>query len=100
MGFSTTPLYHRKNKIAAVRITSEPNRRNVYRIGVGYGTDTGPRGTLGWEDRRLNPSGHNYIWGIDRPAARPKNDEVSPRRRPVFANHPATMVRQPKQEDT
>jgi len=48
----------RKNKIAAVRITSEPNRRNVYRIGVGYGTDTGPRGTLGWEDRRLNPSGH------------------------------------------
>jgi len=48
----------RKNKIAAVRITSEPNRRNVYRIGVGYGTDTGPRGTLGWEDRRLNSSGH------------------------------------------
>jgi translocation and assembly module TamA len=48
----------RKNKVAAVRITSEPNRRNVYRIGVGYGTDTGPRGTLGWEDRRLNPSGH------------------------------------------
>ena len=48
----------RKNKVAAVRITSEPNRRNVYRIGVGYGTDTGARGTLGWEDRRLNPSGH------------------------------------------
>jgi translocation and assembly module TamA len=48
----------RKNKVTTVRITSEPNRRNVYRIGVGYGTDTGPRGTLGWEDRRLNPSGH------------------------------------------
>jgi len=41
-----------------VRITSEPNRRHVYRIGVGYGSDTGARGTLGWEDRRLNSRGH------------------------------------------
>ncbi len=48
----------RKNKVAAVRITSEPNRRHVYRIGVGYGSDTGARGTLGWEDRRLNSRGH------------------------------------------
>ena len=48
----------RKNKVAAVRITSEPNRRHVYRIGVGYGSDTGARGTLGWEDRRLNTRGH------------------------------------------
>ena len=48
----------RKNKIAPVRITSEPNRRNVYTIAVGYGTDTGARGTLGWSDRRLNSRGH------------------------------------------
>jgi translocation and assembly module TamA len=48
----------RKNKIAAVRITSEPNRRHVYKIAAGYGSDTGPRGTLGWEDRRLNTRGH------------------------------------------
>ena len=41
-----------------MRITSEPNRRHVYTIAVGYGTDTGARGTLGWEDRRLNDSGH------------------------------------------
>jgi len=48
----------RNNRIAPVRITAEPNRRHVYTIGLGYGTDTGPRGTIGWEDRRVNPSGH------------------------------------------
>jgi translocation and assembly module TamA len=41
-----------------MRITSEPNRRHVYTISAGYGSDTGPRGTIGWEDRRLNRSGH------------------------------------------
>ncbi|MEX0733877.1 MAG: BamA/TamA family outer membrane protein [Steroidobacteraceae bacterium] len=48
----------RRNKIAAVRITSEPNRRHLYTIAAGYGTDTGARGTLGWEDRRFNRAGH------------------------------------------
>lgn len=48
----------RKNKVAAVRITSEPNRRHVYTIAAGYGSDTGARGKLGWEDRRLNTLGH------------------------------------------
>ena len=41
-----------------MHITSEPNRRHVYTISAGYGSDTGPRGTLGWEDRRFNRSGH------------------------------------------
>ncbi len=45
-------------RVVPVRITSEPNRRHVYTIAVGYGTDTGARGTLGWEDRRLNDRGH------------------------------------------
>jgi translocation and assembly module TamA len=48
----------RKNLITPVRITSEPNRRHLYTIAAGYGTDTGIRGTLGWEDRRLNTRGH------------------------------------------
>ncbi|MGH8198134.1 MAG: autotransporter assembly complex protein TamA [Steroidobacteraceae bacterium] len=48
----------RRNKIAPVRITSEPNRRHLYTIAAGYGTDTGARGTLGWEDRRFNRAGH------------------------------------------
>ncbi len=41
-----------------VRITSELNKRHVYTIAAGYGTDTGARGTLGWENRRLNDRGH------------------------------------------
>ena len=48
----------RQSRIVPIRITSEPNRRHVYTIAAGYGTDTGARGTLGWEDRRLNDRGH------------------------------------------
>jgi translocation and assembly module TamA len=48
----------RQARIVPIRITSEPNRRHLYTIAVGYGTDTGARGTLGWEDRRLNDRGH------------------------------------------
>ena len=48
----------RERKTAAVRITSESNRRHLYTIAAGYGTDTGARGTLGWEDRRFNRAGH------------------------------------------
>ena len=48
----------RQSRIVPIRITSEPNRRHLYTIAAGYGTDTGARGTLGWEDRRLNDRGH------------------------------------------
>lgn len=39
-----------------VRLTGRERRK--WTIGVGYGTDTGPRGTIGWEDRRINRYGH------------------------------------------
>ncbi|HEU5468188.1 MAG TPA: autotransporter assembly complex family protein [Steroidobacteraceae bacterium] len=48
----------RQARIVPVRITADKNRRHVYTIAAGYGTDTGARGTLGWEDRRRNESGH------------------------------------------
>lgn len=48
----------RQARVVPVRITSEPNRRHIYTIAAGYGTDTGARGTIGWEDRRFNESGH------------------------------------------
>ena len=41
-----------------VSIRAEPNRRNRYSIGVGYATDSRARGTLSWENRRLNRRGH------------------------------------------
>lgn len=48
----------RENKIAPIRIKSEPNRQNLYTIAAGYATDTRARGTLGWENRRVNTRGH------------------------------------------
>ena len=40
-----------------VRLKTRP--QNKYTIGAGYGTDTGPRGQLGWERYYLNPEGHH-----------------------------------------
>jgi translocation and assembly module TamA len=48
----------RQRLVVPIRITSEKNRRHVYTIAAGYGTDTGARATLGWEDRRFNDRGH------------------------------------------
>lgn len=41
-----------------IRITSEKNKRNRYRIGAGYATDTELRLLLGWTNRQLNRRGH------------------------------------------
>jgi translocation and assembly module TamA len=43
-----------------IYITLTPRKRNRYSLGLGYGTDTGPRTTLVWENRRLNGLGHRF----------------------------------------
>jgi translocation and assembly module TamA len=48
----------REHRIVPIRIGSVPNRRHVWTAAVGYATDTSARGTLGFEDRRLNARGH------------------------------------------
>jgi translocation and assembly module TamA len=48
----------REHHVVPVRITAKANKRNRYSVGPGYGTDTGPRGTFAWEDRRVNEEGH------------------------------------------
>jgi translocation and assembly module TamA len=50
----------REEHIVPVSIHADPNRRNRYSVGAGYGTDTNVRGTLQWEDRRINSSGHRF----------------------------------------
>jgi translocation and assembly module TamA len=50
----------REQHIVPISITAEPNRRNRYSYGVGYGTDTQVRGTVAWEDRRVNQKGHRF----------------------------------------
>jgi translocation and assembly module TamA len=37
-----------------------PRKRNKYTFGLGYGTDTGFRGSVGWEITRLNTAGHRF----------------------------------------
>lgn len=50
----------REQHIVPINITAEPNRRNRYSYGIGYGTDTLIRGTAAWENRRVNRRGHRF----------------------------------------
>jgi translocation and assembly module TamA len=43
-----------------VSIEADPNRRHRVQYGIGYGTDTQVRGTIAWEDRRVNMAGHRF----------------------------------------
>jgi translocation and assembly module TamA len=44
--------------VVPVEVTLEPHPRGRYSAGLGFGTDTGPRGSGAWELRRLNRWGH------------------------------------------
>jgi translocation and assembly module TamA len=50
----------REAHVVPVSIRAQPSRRNRYSFAAGYATDTGVRGTLGWEDRRINSRGHRF----------------------------------------
>lgn len=41
-----------------VAIRAQPSKKNKYTIALGYGTDTRVRGTLAWDNRRINDKGH------------------------------------------
>jgi translocation and assembly module TamA len=47
-----------------VKIRADAARRHRYSIGAGYATDTGIRGTFGFEDRRINSLGHTLSVAI------------------------------------
>jgi len=50
----------RENHIVPIVIVAEPNRKHRVQYGVGYGTDTQVRGTIAWENRRVNTRGHRF----------------------------------------
>lgn len=67
-----------------------PRPPNKYTLGLGYGTDTGVRGKLGWERRQLNEAGHRLATEINAsqvrsditaryiiPVRDPRTDQVS-----------------------
>lgn len=48
-----------------IHVILTPRKRNRYSLGLGYGTDTGPRTTLVWENRRLNGLGHRFATQLE-----------------------------------
>lgn len=61
--FKQVEINSRRDQIEGRRIPVDialsPNRKNRYRIGMGYSTDTGPRITLDWKRRRFGRQGHH-----------------------------------------
>ena len=51
--------------IVPIDIHADKSRRNRYSFGAGYATDTGVRGTLTWENRRLNSLGHRFSLTVE-----------------------------------
>ncbi|MDX1764690.1 MAG: autotransporter assembly complex family protein [bacterium] len=41
-----------------IEVSLVPRKRHQYTAGIGFGTDSGLRGSLGWESRRINAWGH------------------------------------------
>ncbi len=51
---------HAHDMQVPIDVNTTPARRNLYRVGLGYGTDTGPRFRFDWENRRVNSKGHRF----------------------------------------
>jgi translocation and assembly module TamA len=51
-------------QVIPVEIELKPGKKNRYSLGVGYGTDTGARGNIGWKNRILNRHGHTPEFNI------------------------------------
>lgn len=49
---------NQQNQNLPVTFILTPRPSQQYTAGIGYGTDVGMRGTLGWESRYLNKAGH------------------------------------------
>jgi translocation and assembly module TamA len=57
VSISTEPL-DTTAKSVPVTVNLTPANRRVYSVGLGFTTDTGPHGRLGFSDRRRNDKGH------------------------------------------
>lgn len=54
----STLTEQRKDGLVPLSVQLEPKKKHLYSAGVGYGTDTGARLALGWENRYVNSRGH------------------------------------------
>jgi len=54
-----------KDREIPIYVKVAPRKKYQFSVGFGYGTDTGPRGLLGWEDRLVNSRGHRFTTELD-----------------------------------
>lgn len=59
VSISTEPL-DTSQKTVPVNVALTPGTRRIYSIGAGFATDTGPKGRLGYANRRRNDKGHQF----------------------------------------
>ncbi len=57
VSISDSPL-NKQNQNVPINFILTPRPSQQYTAGIGYGTDVGIRGTLGWDSRYLNKAGH------------------------------------------
>jgi len=87
--FKQVEVNVRRDQIEGNRIPVDveltPNRRNRYRVGLGYSTDTGPRMTLDWRRRRFGREGHHMRseLRLSQPESSLTSEYIIPLRRPT-----------------
>ncbi|MCI5222573.1 MAG: hypothetical protein D3924_07875 [Candidatus Electrothrix sp. AR4] len=58
------PQHEDAEQLIPVEVDLLSSKRNRYSFGVGYGTDTGARGNIGWKNRIINRLGHKPAFNI------------------------------------
>ncbi|MCK5905569.1 MAG: BamA/TamA family outer membrane protein, partial [Gammaproteobacteria bacterium] len=54
-----------ENNVVPIQINLKPEKKHDYSIGLGYDTDIGPLGSIGYKNRRLNRQGHHASLNLD-----------------------------------
>ncbi|MCI5166789.1 MAG: outer membrane protein assembly factor [Candidatus Electrothrix sp. GM3_4] len=58
------PGSENEEPVIPVEVELKPVKKNRYSFGVGYGTDTGARGNIGWKNHIINRYGHKPEFNI------------------------------------
>ena len=58
------PIPNIQNRQVPLDVVLSPLKPNKYTLGLGYGSDTGVRATLGWERRYVNQWGHRFMMNL------------------------------------
>lgn len=60
-GITVLPDIHKagKDKMIPLYVTAIPRKKNIFDVGLGYSTDIGTRGRLGWTKPWINSRGHS-----------------------------------------